>query len=409
MPPRRVRPLTCGCGPGWKFRVAIPGIYAAYVSIVYSTPSSGLYIQPERIGPPLGKYPGTEAWLWLSVLLAAASFFALQGSDPGRLPHGVGLSGASTDVRVFALPGDRARAATDDLESVALADSRAPSLGSGASRDAGGAQLSSLLHVPDDDDDDTAPASRAAPPPSTSSSAFAASGGSLPAGLLPSRAEASAAGVRQCPACACDQPARAHHCRDCDACVATFDHHCTMIGTCIGERNRARFFLFLCAHAAALSTVVALMLSAFEWRRETSEWLAHNALTLVTCIIGWAMLIFILGLTGFHAWCAATNMTTFEATLGVEKLWYLAHIPDKRECDIPFARSCVGNVRLFWCTLEAWDCYRRRKEGAARGDVTSCCGKDKVEWVPHVWVAEPTNRNAAVNESLWENQLWSCC
>ena len=140
--------------------------------------------------------------------------------------------------------------------------------------------------------------------------------------------------------------------------------------------------------------------------RENDEWLAHNALTLITCVVAWAINIFLLGLTGFHAWCAATNMTTFEASVGVEKLWYLAHIDDKRECDIPFARSCAGNVRLFWCALEAWDCCAKRDAPPA---APACCGRRKEDWTPHAWVAMPTNRNADVRDSLWENQHWSCC
>ena len=112
------------------------------------------------------------------------------------------------------------------------------------------------------------------------------------------------------------------------------------------------------------------------------------------------------------AWCAATNMTTFEAHVGAGRLWYLAHIPDRRECDIPFARSCADNVRVFWCTLDAWDCWgaRVRGAGAASADgATPCCGKSKEDWAPHAWVAMPTNRNAGVGESLWENTAWSCC
>jgi hypothetical protein len=37
-----------------------------------------------------------------------------------------------------------------------------------------------------------------------------------------------------CTKCAMSRPLRSHHCHYCDQCVATYDHHCIVIGTCIG-------------------------------------------------------------------------------------------------------------------------------------------------------------------------------
>lgn len=35
---------------------------------------------------------------------------------------------------------------------------------------------------------------------------------------------------RYCTACNLDQPLRSKHCRDCNRCVAQYDHHCPWIG-----------------------------------------------------------------------------------------------------------------------------------------------------------------------------------
>ena len=48
-----------------------------------------------------------------------------------------------------------------------------------------------------------------------------------------------------CSKCNIDQPVRSKHCKSCDACIATFDHHCIWVGNCIGEKNRALFMVYL--------------------------------------------------------------------------------------------------------------------------------------------------------------------
>jgi len=50
---------------------------------------------------------------------------------------------------------------------------------------------------------------------------------------------------KYCTICHIEQPLRTKHCKTCDHCVATHDHHCPWIGNCVGERNRLFFFWFL--------------------------------------------------------------------------------------------------------------------------------------------------------------------
>ncbi|CDW81358.1 dhhc zinc finger domain containing protein [Stylonychia lemnae] len=50
---------------------------------------------------------------------------------------------------------------------------------------------------------------------------------------------------KYCTVCHIEQPLRCKHCKNCDHCVATYDHHCPWIGNCVGERNRKNFFWFL--------------------------------------------------------------------------------------------------------------------------------------------------------------------
>ena len=50
---------------------------------------------------------------------------------------------------------------------------------------------------------------------------------------------------RYCTICQIEQPIRAKHCRECGKCVALHDHHCTWLGTCIGQDNRFYFYWYL--------------------------------------------------------------------------------------------------------------------------------------------------------------------
>eukprot|EP00760_Papus_ankaliazontas_P002646 PhM_4_TR11207/c0_g2_i1/m.33672/K16675/ZDHHC9_14_18; palmitoyltransferase ZDHHC9/14/18 len=64
-----------------------------------------------------------------------------------------------------------------------------------------------------------------------------------------------------CETCRILRPYDASHCATCDACVRGFDHHCHVIGACVGVRNIRMFFLFL------LFTESALLVAIFKFVR----------------------------------------------------------------------------------------------------------------------------------------------
>jgi hypothetical protein len=190
-----------------------------------------------------------------------------------------------------------------------------------------------------------------------------------------------------------------------------------MVGTCVGERNRCRFWWMLAGQVAALTTGIGILTSGLAYRRHTSDWVAANAVSLAALVAAWVLEALLGGLLVFHSWLAATNTTTFETLVGAGRLWYLAGT-QPRDCDLPYSGGLCGNMRLFCCVLEGGGscCRRRRRRGgddgaAAAAAAAATGGATDDGWVPHTWACPgAVDRNSAdVRANLWENRYWSCC
>ncbi|KAB8068073.1 DHHC palmitoyltransferase-domain-containing protein [Aspergillus leporis] len=61
--------------------------------------------------------------------------------------------------------------------------------------------------------------------------------------------------VKYCKTCSIWRPPRCYHCRVCDSCIETLDHHCVWLNNCVGRRNYRYFFTFVSS-----STLLSLFL-----------------------------------------------------------------------------------------------------------------------------------------------------
>jgi hypothetical protein len=59
--------------------------------------------------------------------------------------------------------------------------------------------------------------------------------------------------LRLCDFCGIRRPPRANHCHTCDTCVLEHDHHCGVIGGCVGQRSLRWFTLYLLCIGIATS------------------------------------------------------------------------------------------------------------------------------------------------------------
>ena len=63
------------------------------------------------------------------------------------------------------------------------------------------------------------------------------------------------------------RPKRSVHCRACDVCVESFDHHCPYISNCVGRRNYRYFFGFI--NILLLDTIYVFAVSIHDIRRRS--------------------------------------------------------------------------------------------------------------------------------------------
>ena len=96
-----------------------------------------------------------------------------------------------------------------------------------------------------------------------------------------------------CRTCKHLRPKECAHCKVCDVCVRGFDHHCVVLGCCIGERNVGTFIGYL--FSVAISSLYgALLVIRIAGEREVLSATALDTLTvgfLLLCGFGTAILV----------------------------------------------------------------------------------------------------------------------
>ena len=242
-------------------------------------------------------------------------------------------------------------------------------------------------HQSDEADSEITSLSAAQPPPTTDRLAL----------LSTYQRQTRRPPCRHCPPDFPPPPLRSHHCHKCQQHVATFDHHCDFIGTCIGEANHPRFCIFLALQAVGLTccawAVGTSPYSVFSFllRAPTQPHVATVTILHVT-VCRFYLYPLATGavlMCAFHTFLAATNGTTMEIAKGPATLEYLD--PHTQVCcDAPFCCQTSSND-ASWFTR------------AIRARSPS--------WQPKLW-----QRPAAVvhdSEKWWEhpcqNKYWSCC
>ncbi len=141
---------------------------------------------------------------------------------------------------------------------------------------------------------------------------------------------------KYCTKCSIEQPLRTKHCRSCNRCVATYDHHCPWIGNCVGEKNRRFFFIFLVLQLFETTWAFIISLGIYKHLTDPNDWIAINFLALISSITTGFFILMVGSLVFFHYFLASNNLTTWEF-LSWNKISYMKVWP--KRYGSPFAQG----------------------------------------------------------------------
>lgn len=122
-----------------------------------------------------------------------------------------------------------------------------------------------------------------------------------------------------CQTCQMYRPPRASHCSRCNNCVERFDHHCPMVGNCIGKRNYRYFYLFVTSTTLMCLYVLGCNVAVIVLRSKESdigEAFKKSAGSLIEGIICLGSLASVGGLACYHSMLVCREMTTNEDIKG---------------------------------------------------------------------------------------------
>lgn len=124
--------------------------------------------------------------------------------------------------------------------------------------------------------------------------------------------------TRWCETCRIYRPPRSSHCRVCDDCMDSIDHHCTYLNTCVARRNYAPFIAFLsfsilsCSLGTILCAIHLWLLTRGSTGRTFQGALQTSPMSAVLFLLILAALFPLITLFSYHTRLMALGRSTAE-------------------------------------------------------------------------------------------------
>ena len=153
---------------------------------------------------------------------------------------------------------------------------------------------------------------------------------------------------RYCHTCKIVRPPGASHCPACDYCVKGFDHHCGVLGICVGERTWRHFTWFIILAVVHCMFIFSVsMYSVTTTTYETTQYgqwlrLCTIGLIIFTSCIGMSLS----GLAGNYIQMTITNNTQRD---GTHTRHHDAYWDDSK--GNPFDEGCKENCYIKMCRV----------------------------------------------------------
>lgn len=141
---------------------------------------------------------------------------------------------------------------------------------------------------------------------------------------------------------------RTKHCRNCNKCVATYDHHCPWIGNCVAEKNRVYFFVFLVVLFIEIIMTLYIFIQAYIPSSELDQWFNNNLFALCGSIITGFFFLMVGSLLCIHLYLASNNLTTWEF-LSWNKISYMKVWPKIHGSPFSQGKGKLYNLSLYFC------------------------------------------------------------
>lgn len=124
----------------------------------------------------------------------------------------------------------------------------------------------------------------------------------------------------ECKECKYLMPPRSWHCKKCNCCILTMNHHCLFVGTCIGHYN-LRYFLMFVIYVFIGSCCVLTQTSYYLWCLHWSTY--GNWLTVIKMMSPHLLIFYGQWIEGFHL--LIFDLTVFSTVCSFGMLLY--HFP----------------------------------------------------------------------------------